>query len=82
DGLMDCENHHGQQYGLEAVRKRAEGHTGSDLVKLLSQLEDDFDEWRSGTPLSDDLSLLLLNFNPDNAKMSHETEDLRLCQSS
>jgi len=82
DGLMDCENHQGQQYGLEAVRKRAEGHTGSDLIKLLSRLENDLDEWRSGTPLSDDLSLLLLNFNPDSVKMSHETEDLRLCQSS
>ena len=82
DGLLDCENHHGQQYGIDPVRKRAEGHSGSDLVKLLSQLENDFDEWRSGTPLSDDLSLLLLNFNPDSVNLSHETEDSRICQSS
>jgi sigma-B regulation protein RsbU (phosphoserine phosphatase) len=82
DGLLDCENRHGQHYGIEPVRKRADGHNGSDLNKLLSQLENDLDEWRSGTPLSDDLSLLLLNFNPDNVKTSPETEDLRICQSS
>jgi len=82
DGLMDCENNHGQQYGLDLVRQRAEEHTGSDLVKLLSQLESDLDEWRSATPLSDDLSMLLLNFNPNNVRMSHATEDLWICQSS
>ena len=76
DGLLDCENHHGQQYGIEPVRKRAEVHSGSDLIHLLSQLENDLDKWRSGAPLNDDLSLLLLNFNPDNVKMSHETEYL------
>ena len=82
DGLLDCENRHGQRYGIDPVRKRAEGHSGSDLIKLLSQLENDLDEWRSGTPLSDDLSLLLLNFNPDSVNLSHETEDSRICQSS
>ena len=82
DGLLDCENHHGQQYGIEPVRKRAEGYSGSDPVHLLSQLENDLDKWRSGAPLNDDLSLLLLNFNPDNVKMGHETEDLQICQSS
>ena len=82
DGLLDCENHHGQQYGIEPVRKRAEGHSRSDPIHLLSQLENDLDQWRAGAPLNDDLSLLLLNFNPDKVKMGHETEDLQICRSS
>jgi len=80
DGLLDCENHHGDHYGIEPVRDRAESFTGSKLIEFLSQLEKDLDEWRGGTPLSDDLSLLLLNFNPHNVSPSHVNEELALCQ--
>ncbi len=64
DGLLDCENDNGHHYGIESTRKQIRSYTGSDLGGLLSLLEQDLDEWRSGTPLSDDLSLLLLKFNP------------------
>jgi sigma-B regulation protein RsbU (phosphoserine phosphatase) len=80
DGLLDCEDRHGRHYGIEPTRKRAETYTGSDLTELLSQLENDLDQWRTGTPLSDDLSLLLLKFSPDNANLVQDTEDLKVCQ--
>jgi len=64
DGLMDCENRKGQQYGMDALRKRAEQFAGLELPVLLSQLETGVDEWRDDTPITDDLSLLLLRFTP------------------
>jgi sigma-B regulation protein RsbU (phosphoserine phosphatase) len=81
DGLLDCENQHGQHYGIDAFRKQAERHNGSDLIELLSELENGLDEWRSSTPLSDDLSLLLLRFSPDNLPVAHDLKDLKVCQS-
>lgn len=80
DGLLDCEDRNGRHYGIEPIRKKAESYTGSDLTELLSQLENDLDDWRAGTPLSDDLSLLLLKFNPDDASLVRETKDLKACQ--
>ena len=80
DGLLDCEDRHGRHYGIEPTRKRAESYMGSDLTELLSQLENDLDEWRTGAPLTDDLSLLLLKFNPDNANLAHDIQDLKACE--
>ena len=81
DGLLDCENHHGHRYGIEPIRERAESFAGSDMIDLLSQFENDLDVWRCGTPLSDDLSLLLLKFTPHNVNASEAKKDLILCQS-
>jgi len=81
DGLLDCEDRHGRHYGIEPIRNRAENYTGSNLVELLSQLEKDLDDWRAGTPLGDDLSLLLLKFTQDNYDVVPEAQELKLCQS-
>ena len=81
DGLLDCENQHGHHYGIDAFRKQAEEHSGCDLIELMSELENGLDEWRGGTPLSDDLSLLLLRFSPDNLQVAHDPKVSEVCQS-
>jgi sigma-B regulation protein RsbU (phosphoserine phosphatase) len=81
DGLLDCEDPHGRHYGIASTRNLAEANTGCDLVELLALLEKNLDEWRCGKPLSDDLSLLLLRFNPENHSFAQEAKELNPCQS-
>lgn len=70
DGLLDCEDRQGRRYGLEAFRNVAENHVNCSLTDLLSKLEHNLDAWRAGSPLIDDLSLLLLRFNPDDPHLT------------
>ncbi len=80
DGLLDCEDPGGQQFGLDRVRKRVENHEKLNLAELLSQIEDGVDLWRAGTPLADDLSILLLKFDPESLHLQDEKQEVRLCQ--
>ncbi len=82
DGLLDCEDPQGQRFGKESLRKVADNYTGSNLTGLMLKLENDLDEWRSGTPLMDDLSLLLLQFNPVFQHLPHAGKDVEICQSA
>jgi sigma-B regulation protein RsbU (phosphoserine phosphatase) len=65
DGLLDCEDSGGQRYGMNQFRNRLENHRQRKLPGLLEKIEEDFDDWRAGAPLADDLSVLLLRFNPE-----------------
>jgi len=80
DGLLDCENLQGSHYGIEPIRSRVESDIDSGPVKLLSEIENDLDEWRSGSPLNDDLSMLILKFDPDNCDIDSGRMDLKICQ--
>jgi len=80
DGLLDCEDTSGHPFGMGEVRKRVGNHWHLDLPELLSQIEDGVDHWRAGRPLADDLSVLLLRFDPDRLFSQDEKKELRLCQ--
>jgi sigma-B regulation protein RsbU (phosphoserine phosphatase) len=80
DGLLDCEDPQGRHHGIEPTRNLAEANTGCDLAELLALLENELDDWRCGTSLSDDLSLLLLRFNPENHGFAQGNKELKICQ--
>ena len=82
DGLLDCENPQGSHYGIAPIRNRVESNINidSDPARLLAQIESDVDEWRNGLPLNDDLSMLLLKYDPDNCDIEPGKRDLKLCQ--
>lgn len=71
DGLLDCADRQGHHYGIEALRTQAGIHGACELDRLLSHLERDLDAWRDGTPLADDLSLLLLRYKPEILPAAH-----------
>lgn len=72
DGLPDCENVNGFHLGMDQVRKSVENHGQLQPPELLLKVEDCVDQWRAGTPLADDLSILLLGFNPESLHSEHE----------
>ena len=74
DGLLYCEDSAGHQFGMDQVRKRVENHGQLNLSELLSQIEDGVDQWRSSTPLADDLSVLLLRYDP---KRLHSQDEIK-----
>ena len=82
DGLLDSEDRQGRHYGIDALRKQAESHSGCELDTLLSQLESDVDDWRDGTPITDDLSLLLLRYKPDSLPGVQSTMESSRCQNA
>ncbi len=79
DGLLDCEDAGGQQFGMDRIRKRVGNHEKLHLSELLSQIEDGVDHWRAGTPLADDLSILLLRFSPDRLQSQDKRKEMKLC---
>ena len=80
DGLLDCVDPAGHRFGMERTRKRVKNHGQIHLPELLSQIEDGVDQWRAGTPLADDLSVLLLRFNPQKIHAQDEKKEPGLCR--
>jgi sigma-B regulation protein RsbU (phosphoserine phosphatase) len=80
DGLLDCENRMGQRFGIGSLKRSVGKYVGFNLTEMLSKLENELDKWRSGADLMDDLSLLLLRFNPVRQHSPHAARSAILCQ--
>ena len=72
DGLPDSTNEDGCHYGIDAVRAMAGTHANCDPDQLLTRLEAGLDTFREGSPIADDISMLLLRFMPDTVSVSQQ----------
>jgi len=61
DGILECANHSGEQFGLARLMEFVDRHRASTLEDLLQQLEVTMREWLGATEgFDDDVSLLAL----------------------
>ncbi len=64
DGLTECENPAGEQFGMPRLSALLSAQRGHSPERLLQTLQDSLIEWQGGEQLEDDLSILVLARRP------------------
>ncbi|MEM7254418.1 MAG: SpoIIE family protein phosphatase [Pseudomonadota bacterium] len=64
DGATDCENETGELFGMEHFQGALARDENQSLSLTIQTVEDRLVQWVGNQPLSDDVSVLALEFNP------------------
>ena len=62
DGLTECANSQGEQFGRSALIAAIEGARAGSEAELVTHIEAELDNWRGLTALRDDLSMLAISY--------------------
>ena len=77
DGIPDCENKQGQQYGLQALRECLSRNIGLNSDSLVDKVECELEIWSGGADITDDQSMLLIRYKTDECeKADYAAADL------
>lgn len=60
DGITECTNAEGKQFGMERLAPFLEEHSESSLKGLLSALKEELRGWAGSNEFQDDLSMLAM----------------------
>ena len=60
DGILECSNHHGEQFGIERLMEFLEQHRTCALDTMMHSLEETMRGWSSSHEFADDVSLLAM----------------------
>ncbi len=63
DGVTECENDNGEQFGQERFRDAIDENRENNVDQMLGELADRLKQWSGGDAFEDDLSLLALEWS-------------------
>lgn len=64
DGILECENAEGEEYGLRRFRKYIEAHKDESLIALRDGLMEEANAFYGDTPRKDDITLVFSRIEP------------------
>ncbi len=77
DGVTECFNSNAEQYGeLRLLRLLQKSHDIQHIDDLVKTLIDDLDHFSNGTPASDDITALVLQYNKEEVMNSNTIDNL------
>lgn len=63
DGITECENPAGEQFGPQRLQQWLQQHVNEAIGALLPQFGQHLTGWRNGEQMADDVSLLIIERN-------------------
>lgn len=74
DGLTECENDKGEQFGNTALKRSIEQHACGSADNIADGIESSVDSWRGNCPISDDQTMLIIQHaSPPAGKIPENT---------